>query len=176
MTSNEPILHVSGSNGGMSDEDHLALCDAVYRLECVSFMMKLANLAGTSIEAAISHLPPRVRKLIEEAARKAIHLCMGVAILGMDSRSTADPWNKTHKAMCALSGAVGGFFGVTALTLELPVSTAIMLRSVADIARHEGEDLSDQDTMLSCIGVLHLEAETEVTINLNSATMGYGLD
>src|SRR5205807_8336848 len=50
----------------------------------------------------------------------------------------------------------GGAFGLAALPLELPVSTIIMLRSIADIARGEGEDLSDPETALACIQVFAL--------------------
>jgi len=44
------------------------------------------------------------------------------------------------------------------LAVELPVSTAIMLRSIANIARSEGEDLDNIDTKLSCLSVLALGA------------------
>jgi len=43
-----------------------------------------------------------------------------------------------------------------ALAIELPVSTTIMLRSIADIARSEGENLGTADARLQCIQVLAL--------------------
>ena len=45
---------------------------------------------------------------------------------------------------------------LAALPVELPVSTTIMLRSIADIARSEGEDLSDPETALACVEVFAL--------------------
>jgi hypothetical protein len=36
------------------------------------------------------------------------------------------------------------------------VSTVIMLRSIADIAQSEGEDLSDPESVLSCVEVFAL--------------------
>jgi EcsC protein family len=45
---------------------------------------------------------------------------------------------------------------LAALPVELPVSTVIMLRSIADIARSEGEDLSDPEAALSCVEVFAL--------------------
>ena len=36
------------------------------------------------------------------------------------------------------------------------MSTIIMLRSIAEIARSEGEDLSDPETALSCVQVFAL--------------------
>ncbi len=41
-----------------------------------------------------------------------------------------------------VTGGVSGFFGLAALPVELPVTTTLMLRAIADIARHNGEDLS----------------------------------
>ena len=61
-----------------------------------------------------------------------------------------------HKALAATSGAVGGSFGLAALPIELPISTVIMLRSIGDIARAEGEDLRDPETVLSCLQVFAL--------------------
>nr|WP_246545709.1 EcsC family protein [Pelotalea chapellei] len=48
-----------------------------------------------------------------------------------------------------------------ALTIELPLSTAIMLRSIADIARSEGEDLDHADSKLQCVHVLALGGTTK---------------
>ena len=61
-----------------------------------------------------------------------------------------------HKALATASGAAGGAFGFSTLPIELPVSTIIILRSIADIARSEGEDLSDPETALSCVQVFAL--------------------
>ena len=38
-----------------------------------------------------------------------------------------------------------------ALPIELPISTVIMLRSIGDIPRAEGEALRDPETALSCL-------------------------
>jgi EcsC protein family len=66
---------------------------------------------------------------------------------------------RRSRKICRLataSGAAGGAFGLPTLPIELPVSTIIMLRSIADIARNEGEDLSDPETALSCLEVFAL--------------------
>jgi hypothetical protein len=55
--------------------------------------------------------------------------------------------------LATLSGAVGGAFGLPALAAELPVSTTIILRSMADIARGQGESIRDIDTQLACLEV-----------------------
>jgi hypothetical protein len=66
----------------------------------------------------------------------------------------------THKIMVGTSGWIGGAFGFTALPVELPISTTIMLRSIANIARDEGHHLSEMDTRLSCLEVFALGGPT----------------
>ncbi len=54
------------------------------------------------------------------------------------------------------SGGAGGFFSLPGMAIELPISTAIMLRSIADIARSEGEDLRSTESQLACVQVFAL--------------------
>jgi hypothetical protein len=54
------------------------------------------------------------------------------------------------------TGAGGGSFGLPALTIELPVTTTIMLRSIADIARSEGEQIRLLETKIACLEVFAL--------------------
>lgn len=42
------------------------------------------------------------------------------------------------------------------MAVELPVSATIMLRSIADIARHEGENLAELDAKMACLSVFAL--------------------
>jgi len=49
-----------------------------------------------------------------------------------------------------------GAFGFAALFIELPVSTTIMMRAVADVARSEGFDLSEFSTRQACLEVFAL--------------------
>ena len=42
------------------------------------------------------------------------------------------------------------------LAIELPVSTTIMLRSIADIAQSQEHTLSDMETRLACLEVFSL--------------------
>lgn len=49
-------------------------------------------------------------------------------------------------------------FGLPALAIELPVTTTLMLRSIAEIARAEGEDLGSREARLACLEVFALGA------------------
>jgi len=56
------------------------------------------------------------------------------------------------------------------LAVELPVSTTIMMRSIADVARSEGADLADRQTQLECVMVLALGGESKAD---DAAEVGY---
>jgi hypothetical protein len=47
------------------------------------------------------------------------------------------------------------------LPVELPLTTTIMLRAVADIARHNGEDLSRLEARLACLQVFALGSRSK---------------
>jgi EcsC protein family len=133
-------------------EDARDLEQAVRRLEYTSFAMRIATAIGKPIEYGIKRLPDGGRALIQRAARTAIEKCLDVALTTLGKRTT--PASATfHKVATGVTGAVGGFFGFLALAIELPVSTAVMLRSIAEIAREEGENLADPVVRLACIEV-----------------------
>ncbi|MFH6782278.1 MULTISPECIES: EcsC family protein [Methylobacterium] len=74
----------------------------------------------------------------------------------MDLLERFPPGDRGHKALAAVSGAIGGAFGITTLAVELPLSTTLMLRSIAEIAQREGEDLADPEAALACMQVFAL--------------------
>ena len=86
------------------------------------------------------------------------------------ARRAAAGSNGWHKVASAASGAVGGAFGLAALAVELPVSTTIMMRSIADVARAEGADLADRQAQLECVMVLALGGGAPATTRPRSAT------
>jgi hypothetical protein len=136
----------------MTSEDLAALKRAVQVLEHPSFAARLANMVGKPIELIEHALPPFAADAITAAARKGLEAAMQVALRTLQR----DPYagsQAMHKILATASGAAGGAFGLAALPIELPVSTIIILRSIMDIAKSEGEDLRDPEAMLSCMQV-----------------------
>ena len=156
-------------------EDQLALIDAVQCLEHPSIGARAAHLAGAPIEKLVGMLPAKASETLAAAARRAIHGALRLALktlAAQDPRrgAVAPASNWWHKAASAASGAVGGAFGLPALVLELPVSTTIMMRSIADVARGEGADLGDLQVQLECVMVLGLGARSSSD---DAAEIGY---
>jgi hypothetical protein len=61
-----------------------------------------------------------------------------------------------HVTAAAILGGVGGAFGLVALPIELPVTTLVILRSIAAIARDFDADLDDPATRLEWVSLLSL--------------------
>jgi hypothetical protein len=142
-------------NPRMTDEDAKALRAAVQALEHPGLAARLSNIAGKPIELMRQALPAGASEAIAAATTKGLTAAMTVALHTVRNEPQAGS-RLLHKAMAATSGAVGGSFGLIALPFELPISTIIMLRSIVDIARSEGEDLADPETALSCVQVFAL--------------------
>jgi EcsC protein family len=146
----------------MQAADLLALTDAVRALERPGVGARIANLVGSPIERLIGLLPARASGIIAAAARQAIHGALKLSLRTLATQGPTGPGapppasNGWHKVASAASGAVGGAFGLAALSVELPVSTTIMMRSIADVARAEGADLADRQVQLECVMVLGL--------------------
>ena len=139
----------------MTLEDLAALRRAVQSLEHPGLAARLTNMLGRPIELIGHALPPSASQVIAAATSKALEAALAVALRTMRRRPHAAS-QFLHKTLATASGAAGGAFGLAALPFELPVSTIIMLRSIADIARSEGEQLSDPETALSCLQVFAL--------------------
>jgi hypothetical protein len=144
---------------GLSQRDLVALRNAVNSLEHPGLAARLANMIGKPIEVLGSAIPASASNVIAASVSKALEMALQVALASLQRVPNAGS-QLLHKALATASGAAGGAFGLATLPIELPVSTIIMLRSIADIARSEGEDLSDPETALSCLEVFALGGRT----------------
>jgi hypothetical protein len=125
-------------------------------LEGGGFAARATRLLGRQVEAIERALPAPARKTIARVAESALKLALRFALRTIDHKSPAKAAKGLHKAAAAASGALGGAFGFASTAVELPVSTTILLRSIAEIAREEGEDLSRADAALACVEVFGL--------------------
>ena len=101
-------------------------------------------------------LPEQWSVTIHSAARIALEKALRFAVITLGRKPSRPAGDRMHKWLAAASGGVGGAFGLPALALELPVSTTVMMRSIAAIAREEGEDLTLAETKLACVEVFAL--------------------
>jgi hypothetical protein len=88
--------------------------------------------------------------------RSALRLAIG----SMDLIPPNAAHDKLHRLLASAAGAFGGLLGPLTLLAELPVTTVLMLRSIADIAHGEGEDLNTPEARLACVQVFALGGRT----------------
>jgi len=140
----------------MEQRDLALLSEAVELLENPSWTARITDLIGMPIEWAMTKLPKRANQIISIATTKAIKKALEVAVATMKQEHRGSHKKWWHRGAVVLSGGVGGFFSLPGLAIELPVSTIIMLRSIADIARSEGESIRSIEAQLACIEVFAL--------------------
>jgi hypothetical protein len=141
----------------LSAADHEALASAVWRLESRSLAGRLAALAGKPVGVLQRALPAAASAAVAKATKHALERALDVALFSLKDRRLTGG-RKFHSGLACTCGAIGGAFGLPLLAVELPVTTTIMLRAIATIAREEGEDLADPRTGLACLEVLALGA------------------
>ena len=139
----------------INEEDVNALRAAVATLEHPGLAARLGEIAGKPIGLLGRALPEAATKAVAVATTKALNAALAMALRTMHNEPKPAS-SLLHKALVATSGAAGGSFGLAALPVELPISTIIMLRSIGDVARSEGEDLTNPETPLACLQVFAL--------------------
>jgi hypothetical protein len=130
-------------------------------LENPGLAAKMTAVLGAPIEKGFKLLPQKWHDTVNKASEAALMRALDVAVKSLGEKPKSGPSDKWHKLAAAASGAAGGAFGLAALAIELPVSTTIMLRSIADIAKSEGENVQYLDTKLACLTVFALGSRSK---------------
>lgn len=139
----------------LGDEDHSALCDALAALERPSLAVRFGAIIGKPVERFGRLCPPAMVRIVQKAAEAALTAALRL-VLSERVPKGGDRTGLWHRVFAATSGAMGGTFGMTGLVVELPLSTAIMLHAITEIARQQGEDLNDPDALFACLEVFAL--------------------
>jgi hypothetical protein len=142
----------------LSPQDLADIAKARRLIEEPGLAIQAANLLGAPIEHVLAkRLPKRATALIDQAATRAVTGAFNAAVATLRKDSEGTPARRwLHRALTIGAGAAGGFFGWAGLAVELPITTTLILRSIADIAREEGESPHELETRLACIEVLAL--------------------
>lgn len=179
----------------LSEADLAALRKAVRTLEQPGLAARLSAAAGAPLDIIGRSLPATITDAVSRSTEAAMRGAMKVALASLpkvvvasadgtvaeDAVHTPDgrlarllgSGERKHKALAALSGAVGGAFGLATLAVEVPVSTTLMLRSIAEIAREEGEDLETPEGALACVQVFALGGKPAGEAGASLTESGY---
>jgi hypothetical protein len=142
----------------LSGRDERALINAVAILEGKSFVGRLTDLTGEPVSQLLKRLPTPVTNQINRAVRHTMSHALELALYKMGPGGLPEPPPLLFQFASTVTGGVSGFFGMAALALELPVTTTLMLRSIAGIAARHGEQMDQPAARLACLEVFALGA------------------
>jgi hypothetical protein len=152
-----------------NSEDFADLRRAVKLLETPSLTARITDLIGAPVEWAVKKLPSGAQQKIHKAVEAALYKAVTTALRTMDETDTHQEASlKSHTLAALAAGATGGFFGLPGMVVELPITTTVIMRSIADVARSEGFNISELQTQMQCIAVFGLNGK-----QAESADAGY---
>lgn len=134
-------------------------------LENPGLAAKISAMLGTPVEKGIKMLPAAVQKGVHKATEAALMKALDAAVRTLGAQTGRNSRNRLHQVMAAATGAAGGAFGLAALAVELPISTTVILRSIAAIAASEGENPKHIETKLACLTVFAFGSSRSGTDN-----------
>ncbi len=155
-------------------EDDIALLrKAKKQLTTVPFAMKALNTLGTPIEKGIALVPKKYQSKITAAIQKALELSVKANLKTLNTTNgSPQASNRMYKAVTSGTGFVGGFFGIAGFTTDILISTKFLMRSILDIARSQGEDITDPEVQLQCLQVFALGGTSPDDDALDSSYYG----
>jgi hypothetical protein len=137
------------------------LKEAKSKLEYPSLTARIADVIGRPIEIGFKFLPKNWNQKVSEITQTALLKGLEFSISTLGKPETQESRNWLHKLLVIGSGAAGGAVGLASLAVELPFSTCVILRSIADIARSEGHNIAQLDVKLECLEVLAIGGKSQ---------------
>jgi hypothetical protein len=155
---------------GIPDKETKFIREAAKYLETPNLVHRLGGLIGRPIDKSLELLPEPAKLAIHRASQKAIEAALRASLATLGSHTSNVPFEEAvqgttptrllHGAGSAITGALGGFFGLASFAVELPITTTLMLRSISRIAVGFGEDLDSHESQLECLYVFTLGGPT----------------
>lgn len=157
--------------GFLTDQEKRQLWEAaVLMADSRGLLVRLTALFGRQIEgvqnavvqagekiggSAWSGFVQKAQDAVEDVLWNSYsYATFGLAATPHFIRPKAPRKNLMHRLATAMSGAGSGFAGLPGVVIDIPFTTATILRSIAEVARDSGEDLSSEDTRRACLEVL----------------------
>lgn len=127
-----------------------------------NLMMKLINMAGSKVEAAMNTLPKNWQSqfngIVESALMKSYNTATWTNASiepkgAIDKALRKVSGDIAHRIAATTSGAFGGIAGAASSWAEIPIAVTLIFRSIQNIAVEYGEDPSNEDVKLECLKV-----------------------
>ncbi len=153
----------------LSAEELAFIEDAASFLEGGNTFVKFAQKLGKPIDRLQEKLPVPARRILHQAIERSMKKALELSIETIASPSVSDlhsSWENAnsrtrrhawmHTAAVTTTGAISGAMGISALLIELPISTSIILRAISSVAQEWGQDIRKPETQLQCLYIFSL--------------------
>jgi hypothetical protein len=143
---------------------------AILMADSRGLMMRLTGMFGRRVEAIrgrFSKAADRIggqawtdlTKRAQDAVEDTLWNSYNLATFGLEAtprvlRPKRPNGNQLHKFAAAASGVASGFVGLPGVLFDIPFTTTTILRSIAEVARDAGEELSSEETKRACLEIL----------------------
>ncbi len=132
---------------------------------------RLGAWLGAKAELVVGMLGAGWRERVQALVEDALWRAQTLSTIGLDAgASGVAPRAWLARAATTVSGAATGLAGFAGVTVDIPFTTLTILRSIAEIARSEGEDIASDEGRRACLEVLALGGPG---VNDDDAEMGY---
>ena len=174
------------SDDVFSERDRADLRRAVRLLDENSLVVRATSILGRAVEHAVipgsRFMPEPLADAVREALERALSLSFDLASgsvrrrtgLPLLDRALGSRW--INMATVIASGAGGGLAGLPGVVAELPFTTMVLMRAIAQTAAEEGEDLRSETAKLECLQVFALGspgAESEADYGYYAVRLGF---
>jgi hypothetical protein len=141
---------------GLSEADLAELRRAHDALEHPSLAARISSVLGLPVAEGLKLLPRQWHQRLARVSEQTVAYALATASKSLGADPPRGNHDSLHRYAAMATGALGGFFGLPALLVELPLTTILLLRAIADTAVRHGEDLATPATRLACIEVFAL--------------------
>jgi len=118
-----------------------------------SILSSVIATLGNVVQRGLAMVRADWREPITAKIHETLVLLQGAAVWNMDDDPGRAPKDWLFLATVIASGIAGGAGGLPTLLVELPITTGLMLRSIADIGRAHGGRIEDPLFRATCIEV-----------------------
>ncbi len=155
--------------------------EAASFLEKPSSLVSATDWLGKPLDKLQNYLPENLEQMVKNAVKRALKTALQVAVQSLPqqkiipiSLSAALHANQRsawkHTAAVTTTGALSGVLGSASMMVELPVTTSLILRSIASTAQQWGHDLSQAEIQMQCLYVFTMgSAQTNRDDEMDSA-------
>ncbi len=119
-----------------------------------AFGQSLGGLAGRAARLGARVFGDGWRGAVGRITEDVLWRAHDFAIVGLDNNTSRAPRSRINKALTSASGAIAGFVGAPGILVDVPVTTLMIMRSIAEIGRSYGEDITSDAGKRACLEVM----------------------